>query len=76
MKSFLQIFGGFLLVYSTAGVALHALAKVDGFGHHCEMLLFSMEENHLAIFTMTAGLSATLFFAAKRIGRRGMKKAA
>ncbi len=74
MKIILQITGAVLLLYSTAGIALHALAKVEGFGHHCEMLLLSLEDNHLAVYTLTAGLSATLFFISKKKRGKEMKK--
>lgn len=67
MKRILQLLGGILLAYSTAGVLLHAMANLEGFGHHCELLLYSMEENHLMVFTLTAAISAALFFAAKTL---------
>lgn len=75
MKIVLQILGAVLLIFSTAGIAFHALAKVEGFGHHCEMLLVSpLDENHLAAFTLTAGLSATFFFIARKKRERKVKK--
>lgn len=67
MKRIIQILGGFLLVYSVAGLLFHALKNIEGFGHNCDILLFSMEENHLSVFALTAAISAALFFAAKAI---------
>ncbi|WP_029038207.1 hypothetical protein [Salinimicrobium xinjiangense] len=65
MKRILQLLGGVFLAYSVAGVLLHALAHVEGFGHNCELLLFSFRDNHLLVFSLTAAISASLFFAAK-----------
>ena len=76
MKTFLKIPAAFLLLYSIAGIALHALAKFESFGHHCEILLFSLEDNHLTAYTLTAGLSGTLFFLAKKGKSSRMKRAA
>lgn len=76
MKRILQISGGILLVYSIAGILLHALAHVEGFGHNCKLLLFSFEDNHLAVFTLTAAISASLFFAAKTLSQKRIKNRA
>lgn len=75
MKNILQLLGGILLAYSVAGVALHALANLESFGHHCEMLLFSLDENHLQVFTISAALAALFFFMAKAVKKRGLRKA-
>lgn len=74
MKIILHISGAVLLLYSTAGIPLQAPAKFEGFGHHCEMLLVSMEDNHLAAYTLPAGLIGTLFFLAKKGKSRRMKR--
>lgn len=76
MKIFLQIIGGFLLIYSASGVALHALAKVESFGHHCDMLLFSLGENHLQVFTITATFAAVLFFMAAALKKKQLRRTA
>ncbi len=73
MKRILQIAGGVLLVYSVSGVLLHTLAHLEGFGHKCEMLLFSFEENHLLVFALTAAISAALFFAANTLSEKKIK---
>ncbi len=70
MKKFLQIIAGVLLLYSVAGIALHALAKIDGFGDHCGILLFSLEEQHLQLFTVTAAMSASLFLIVRKKKRK------
>ena len=75
MKTFLQIIGGIFLAYSVAGVLLHALANLESFGHHCEMLLFPAGENHLQVFTITAAFAALFFFIAKALKKRQLKKA-
>ncbi len=69
MKILLKILGGVLLVYSIVGLVLHALNLIEGFNHYCEMMLFSFDENHLSVFTLTAAISAALFFAAKAISK-------
>ncbi|NJW52264.1 hypothetical protein [Salinimicrobium oceani] len=74
MKRILQISGGIFLVYSVAGMVLHALANLEEFGHHCEMLLFSFEEDHLVVFTLTAAISATLFLTVKTMTGRAAKE--
>lgn len=76
MKRILQILGGVLLVYSAAGMLLHFLANFEGFGHECEMLLISFDENHLMVFSLTAAISATLFFTARVLTDSGIRKSA
>ena len=57
---------GFIgLFYSALGVALHSFYKMHIIGHYCETLLFGLNENHLAVFTMTAGITATIFAVVK-----------
>lgn len=76
MKRILQILGGVLLVYSVAGMLLHFLANLEGFGHQCEILLISVDENHLMVFSLTAAISATLFLTAKVLGNSRIKNSA
>ena len=53
---------GFIgLFYSVLGVALHGFYKMHLIGHYCDTILFGLNESHLAVFTMTAGLTATIF---------------
>lgn len=70
MKIFLQIIGGFFLAYSVAGIALHALANLESFGHHCEMLLLTAGENHLQVFTIAAAIAAVIFLLAAKAKKK------
>lgn len=76
MNRILQVVGAILLIYSVAGVALHALAKVEGFGHFCENFLVPAGENHLQLFTAVAAIAAVCFLIVKTLKKRRLRKAA
>ena len=75
MKRFLQIAGACFLAYSVAGILLHFLARMEIFGHHCELLFVPGEEEHLQIFTGTAIIATVLFTVVQVIMKRRLKKA-
>ena len=70
MKRILQLIGGILLAYSVVGVAFHALANLENFGHHCEVLMLSTGENHLQVFTIAAAIAAAVFLLAAKARKK------
>lgn len=76
MKRILQIVGLILLAYSVAGIALHALAPVEGFGHFCESFLVPEGENHLQLFTAVAAIAAVCFLIVQTLKKRRLRKTA
>lgn len=74
MKKIIQIFGGLLLLYSILGLALHALANLDSFGHRCSLLLIPEGENHLQVFTAAAAIAGVFFLIVKAINKKRQRK--
>lgn len=74
MKKFLQLLGLIFLAYSVVGIALHALANLENFGHYCEMFLVPAGEIHLQVYTVAAAIAAVVFLVAAKAKKRNRRK--